>query len=170
MNKELKKEIIERIKSIISVLVFLGAATWYWYGPREDITYLATNMNKYYIKNNVKMEIDKNIKLDNKGYSFKVTNKTKEIQNYEIIVNNNYIKSRTNDCNIIQNNYLKYQLSIENTKLDSRNLNIDGIIYRGLLQPNESIDFLLSIGIDKSGLDKNDCFFPVLNASTYYKV
>ena len=170
MDKEIKREIIERLKSIVSVLVFLVVATLYWYGPREDLTYLATNMNKYYIKSNVKITIKEDIKLDNKDYSFKVTNKTAEVQNYEIVINNDYMKLRTNNCSLIQNNYLKYQLGKDGTYMEEKNLNVDGIIYRGELQPNETIDFSIKLGIDKNDMETNECFFPVLNASTYYKI
>lgn len=167
----MNKEIIKRLKSILSVLIFLLVATWYWYGPREDLSYLATSMNKYYFKSNVKITTEENdIKLNNKNYTFKVTNQTNEIQHYEVIINNNYIKSRKNNCDLLQNNYIKYQLNIKNIKIEDKNLSIDGIIYRGVLQPNETIDFEVKMKIDKSNLEKNECFYPVLNATTYYKV
>ena len=170
MDKELKREIIERVKSIVSVLVFLTVATWYWYGPRQDVTQLATNMNKYYIKSNVKITTEKDIEVNNNNYKFKVTNKTNEIQNYEIIVNNNYMKLRKNDCNLLQNNYIKYEWNTNDTKMDTKYLSVDGIIYRGVLQPNETVDFNIKMQIDKENKSKNECFYPVLNASTYYKI
>ena len=166
MNKEVK----ERLKSIISMLVFLVVATWYWYGPREDLTYLATNMNKYYIRSDVKIIMDENIKLDNNEYLFKVLNKTNEVRNFEIVINNDYFKSRKYNCNLIQNNYLKYQLNTKNVNIEQKNLNVDGIIYRGVIQPNDTIDFSIKLSIDKKDKKKDECFYPVLNASTYYKI
>lgn len=167
MNKDVK----ERLKSIISVLLFLGVATWYWYGPREDVTYLATNMNKYYFQSKVKiMSDEKEPKLNNQNYKFKVVNQTDELQNYEIIVNNNYIQSRKNNCSLLQNNYIKYQLYVKENSIEEQNLNVDGIIYRGILQPNESLNFSIKLNIDKDNLEKDECFFPVINAGTYYKI
>ena len=167
MNKEVK----ERLKSIISVLLFLGIATWYWYGPREELTFLAANMNKYYVQSKVKVDSkQEEIKLDNSNYDFTVTNKTNEIQNYEVILNNSYLKSKMNNCNIIQNNYIKYQLFANQNNLEEQNLSLDGVVYRGVLQPNETINFSIKLNIDKENLDKDECFFPVINAGTYYKI
>ena len=116
------------------------------------------------------MSDEKELKLNNQNYKFKVVNQTDELQNYEIIVNNNYIKLRKNNCSSLQNNYVKYQLYTKEKDVKEQNLNSDGIIYRGVLQPNESLDFSIRLKTDKNDLRKDECFYPILNATTYYKI
>ena len=52
----MEKEVKRRIKSIIEVLVFLIVMTFYWYGPREDITQMAANVGSIVNKNVVVKE------------------------------------------------------------------------------------------------------------------
>lgn len=164
MNKEIK----ERIKSILSVLVFLTVTTWYWYGPREDLMYLSANAYKYNRKVTVKTE--GNLKLQNSEYEFKVYNKTNQVQNYQIIVMNDYITQRKNNCKLLSNNYLKYDIKLNNDYHETRNLGSDGIVYRGKLNPKESKEFSIKMKIDKDDLTSSDCFYPTIKANTYNEI
>lgn len=163
MNKEIK----ERLKSIIFILVFLSITTWYWYGPREELANLAANVYKY--NREVSILSSDKIKLNN-NYEFKIQNKTNEIQNYELILNNDYFKQRKTNCKLLSNNYLKYQLNSENSNIEERNLSTDSVIYRGVLNPNEIKDFSITIKLDKENLNQDDCFYPVIKTSTYNKI
>ena len=98
MNREVK----ERIKSILSVLIFLTVTTWYWYGPREDLAYIATNTYKY--NRDVEVLSKDTLNLNDDEYKFKIYNKTNQVKNYEIIVANDYFAQRKENCKILSNN------------------------------------------------------------------
>lgn len=161
MNREVK----ERIKSILSVLIFLIVTTWYWYGPREDLAYIAANTYKY--SRDVEVLSKDTLNLNDDEYKFKIYNKTNQVKNYEIIVANDYFAQRKEKCKLLSNNYLKYQLKLDNVYQESRNLSSDGIIYRGQLEPNESKNFIVKIKIDKTNLLSDECFFPTIKTATY---
>ena len=161
MNREVK----ERIKSILSVLIFLIVTTWYWYGPREDLAYIAANTYKY--SRDVEVLSKDTLNLNDDEYKFKIYNKTNQVKKYEIIVANDYFAQRKEKCKLLSNNYLKYQLKLDNVYQESRNLSSDGIIYRGQLEPNESKYFIVKIKIDKTNLLSDECFFPTIKTATY---
>lgn len=158
MNKEIKY----RVKSIIEVLVFLLAATAYWFGPRESITTnIMSSINDYQMNKKITVKTDRTIEFDKK-VNFTVTNKTDIVQNYEIIVVNDYKKTRKNNCTVLDNNYLKYKLN----DYEEQNLSIEGIIYTGEIQPKEQKDFNINISKDNS----KGCYYPVIKVSTFYKI
>lgn len=163
MNNEIK----ERLKSIFSVLLFLVGTTWYWYGPRQDLADMTANINRY--NKEVSVNMNQDLKLDNNFYEFTITNKTNQKQNYELIINNDYRLQRKNNCQSIQNNYLKYQLK-SNNNLVEQNLGIDGIIYRGVIEANETKEFSIKMSIDKDNLSSNECFYPTIKTTTYNKI
>lgn len=164
MNREVK----ERIKSILSVLIFLTVTTWYWYGPREDLAYIAANTYKY--NRDVEVLSKDTLNLNDDEYKFKIYNKTNQVKNYEIIVANDYFAQRKENCKLLSNNYLKYQLKLDNVYQESRNLSSDGIIYRGQLEPNESKNFIVKMKVDKTNLSSDECFFPAIKTATYNTV
>lgn len=160
MNREIKY----RIKSIIEILVFLIVTTVYWFGPREDITTnIMANISDYQMNKKIEIKTDKKLELD-KNTDFTITNKTTISQNYEIIVMNDYKKIRKNNCQTLENNYLKYKLD----DYEEKNLSIEGIIYTGELQPNEQKKF--KINISKDNDTKNGCYYPVIKVATYKKI
>ena len=161
MNREVK----ERIKSILSVLIFLIVTTWYWYGPRVVLAYIAANSYQY--SRDVEVLSKDTLNLNDDEYKFKIYNKTNQVKNYEIIVANDYFAQRKEKCKLLSNNYLKYQLKLDNVYQESRNLSSDGIIYRGQLEPNESKNFIVKIKIDKTNLLSDECFFPTIKTATY---
>lgn len=152
------------------MLLFLVVATWYWYGPREDLA-VAANISKYTLNKDIEIKKAKDLELDNKDVDFTLINKTDKKQNYEIIISNDYKELRKENCKLVSNNYLKYQLKVDDTYQEIRNLGIDGIVYRGVIDPNQSKDFSIKIAMDKKARNYSDeCFFPLLNASTYDKI
>lgn len=160
MNKEIKY----RIKSIVEILLFLVVTTWYWFGPRENITAnIMTSINDYQMSKKIEVKTDKKLQLD-KDTIFTITNKTELVQNYEIIVMNDYRKIRKNNCDVLDNNYLKYKLN----DYEEKNLSIEGIIYTGELKPNENKEFKLNISKDINSTDK--CYYPVIKVTTYKKI
>lgn len=166
----MNKEIRERLKSIVSVLVFLTVVTWYWYGPRENLSSVSTNINYLSIKKEISVNVEDDIKLDDKDYNFTVKNKTLEQVNYEVIISNDYSRQRKMNCKLLTNNYLVYRLRTSNFDNESSNLGIDGIIYRGVLNSKETKDFTLNIKVDKDNVSSSECFYPIVSASTYLKI
>lgn len=163
MNKEIRK----RLKSIIFTLLFLIISTWYWFGPRKDLANMAINTYKY--NREISIISNKNIKL-NDNYEFKIQNKTNQTQNYQLILNNDYFKQRKANCKLLSNNYLKYQLNDGKSIVEERNLSTDSVIYRGVLNPNETKDFSIIIKLDKDNISPYDCFYPDIKTNTYNKI
>ena len=161
MNKEVKRHIM----SIVEVLVFLIVVTVYWFGPREALTAnIMANISDYQMNKKISVITDKELTFG-KETNFTVTNKTNIEQNYEIIIMSDYKRIRKNKCNALENNYLKYKLN----DYEEKNLSVEGIIYTGVLQPNEKKNFSIKIDLDNNSLD-NTCYYPTIKVSTFYKI
>ncbi len=159
MNKEVKS----RVKSIIEVLVFLIVMTAFWFGPREELTAgITANISDYYMNKTISVDTKEEISFS-KNTEFKVINKTNQEQNYEIIIANDVRKSRRNNCRVLENNYVKYNLN----SFEEKNLSVEGIIYTGVLKPNETKEFSIKLSLDEN---QKDCYYPVIKASTFYKI
>lgn len=155
-------DIKKRIFSIIYLLVFLGVTTWFFYGPRKYLEYVAMNLNKFYTSRDLELKSNK-IKIGNNKFSIK--NKTdKEIQ-YVLVMNNDYSKLRSNKCKQMSNNYLSYHITDGGLYDIERVLATDGIIYRGTLKSKEEKNFSLYITNDNEDTSEKYCFYPVLHAS-----
>ncbi len=166
----MNKEIWSRIKSILSVLLFLIGASIYWYGPRKNLNAMAANINQYRLNKEIEIVTKNEITLDNKEIDFTIKNKTNQEQNYEIIILSDYQKQRLNNCKIMSNNYLEFQLKVNEKYQEKRNLSLDGIIYRGILNAKEQKDFSIKMAIEKNNSSDDECFYPILRVSSYYKL
>ena len=72
MNKEIKR----RIFSIIYIIVIVSFATWFIFGPREQLVYAAININNSKAVNkNIEINSKDILKLNKKTYNFSVNNK-----------------------------------------------------------------------------------------------
>lgn len=166
MNREIK----ERVKSIIYTVVFLIGMTWFWYGPREEIATMSADLNGYIIHKDVTLSCNGELKLNNKDYKFELKNEKKYEVDYEIMINNDVRKQRNKNCKLVSNNYLSYQLKIGNAYNIARNLSISGIIYRGVLGPNETKKYSIKMKLDGKVKEADECFFPVVKIATYKKI
>lgn len=162
----MKEEIKYRVKSIIEVLVFLIVMTAFWFGPRENIAAdMSRSINDHYMNKRITVDTNKELTFDNKT-NFTITNKMDVEQNYEIVIISDYKKMRKNNCTAIENNYLKYKLN----DFEEKNLSVEGVIYTGILQPNEKKDFSINISLDTQNKLNDACYYPVIKASTFYKI
>lgn len=162
----MKKEVKYRIKSIVEVLVFLGVMTAFWFGPRQNLaTDMSRGLSDYYMNKRISVDTNKQLTFNNKT-DFTVTNKTDTEQNYEVIIVSDYKKMRKNGCTAIENNYLKYQLN----DYEEKNLSVEGIIYTGVLKPNEKKNFSINISLDTQNKLNDTCYYPIIKASTFYKI
>lgn len=162
MDKEAKKY----IKSIIRVLLFLIVASYFRFYLRDDLIFAATNLNRNILSNGLTIISDDYLKY-NKTYNFKVKNKNNYNMNFEIIINNDYRKTINKNCKIVSNNYFKYHIIKDNEYNIERNLSLDGVIYKGRIKANESIDFSLELSLDRQKLNSDECFYPMINVSGY---
>lgn len=160
----MKKEIKSRILSIISVLLFLIVSTWFFYGPRKYLVYASMNLNKYYTSSELEVINDGDLEI-NKENDFTIKNKSNQEIRYQVVINNDYLKVRSNNCKMLSNNYLSYHIRLDDQYDIERVLSVDGIIYRGTLKPNEQKKFELEMK-SKSDINTNEyCFYPTLHAS-----
>ena len=158
MNKEIKR----RIFSIIYIIVIVSFATWFIFGPREQLVYAAININNSKAVNkNIEINSKDILKLNKKTYNFSVNNKKNTEVEYEILLVNDYRKSILKDCKVLSNNYLKYSIIDENNYNVNGNLRMDGIIYRNTIKPNEIKKFSLKIWTDVEK-NKDNCYYPIL--------
>lgn len=161
----MKREVKYRVKSIVEVLVFLIVMTIFWFGPRQNLTAdISASISDYYMNKTINIETDKELVFDKKT-NFTITNKTDYEQNYEIVIVNDYKKLRKSNCKLLQNNYLKYSLN----NYDEKNLSVEGVIYTGVLKAKEKKDFSINISLDRNKLI-NNCYYPVIKASTFNKI
>lgn len=155
-------EIKKRLFSIIYLLVFLGITTWFFYGPRKYLSYIAINLNKFYTSGDLELNRS-DIKFGSNDISVK--NRTDKEVKYIITMNNDYNKLRSKSCKIMSNNYLSYHIT-DNKEYDiERVLSTDGIIYRGVLKPREEQYFNLDVVEDIDNENDKFCFYPILHAS-----
>lgn len=158
MDKEIKKYII----SIIKEITFLIIITIVWLGKRDNLaTDIFANIGNNFKGNTISVASKGELTF-NKETSITIKNKMNVSQNYEIIVSSNYQKMRTENCNALPNNYLRYKLN----NYEEKNLSIDGIIYTGVLNPNEEKDFSINIFLDNN-MYNSECYYPVIKVSAY---
>lgn len=166
----MEREIKERIKSIIYVLVFLVGMTWFWYGPREDLAMASADLGKYVLYNDIELVKDGDLEINKDEYQFTITNKKNYDVNYEVIITNDYRKQRRENCNLVSNNYLQYNLKIDGEKFGEKNLPVSGVLYHGELKANETKLYSIKLLLDESLIEDGSCYYPVVKASTYNKI
>lgn len=159
----MKKEIIDRLKSICYILIFLIVFTWFIFGPREDLIYMTASINSKKSSNNdIIILSDDTLNINDKKYQFKIKNKTNKSQIYELVLVSDFLQSTLNNCKIMSNNFLQYQLNDTSQK---RIVPLSGIIAENTIEPYEIKDF--SLLLSKSDQIKNKyCYYPTLKIVT----
>ncbi len=151
-------EVRKRILSIIYVLLFLGLSTWFFYGPRKYLTYVAMNYNR--MIDDSRLELSSS-KLEFGNNKFTVYNKSNNKVEYQLVINNDYTKLRSSNCKALSNNYIEYHIRIDDKYDIKRVLSSDGIIYRGTIDKNEKIDF--NLYLENNSASDSSCFYPTLH-------
>lgn len=165
MELNVKKEIISRITSIITTSLFLIVTTWFWFGPRIELTEAQSQrQSKVMQYNNLEfVDLSEGIKLENaypvtdtKGssmepYQFQVTNHDKKEVTFTISFVDDLLAIKEDQCNTLENNYIRYTIQKNNTtKTPTRNLAIDGSMYVDTLPAGETATYALNFWIDQN--------------------
>ena len=120
------------------------------------------NINNSIVRNkNIIIKSNDTLNYNKKAYNFSVINKTNKKSNYEIILVNDYKKSVLKNCKVLSNNYLKFNIKSENNYNIDRNVRINGIVYKGAINPKETKNFSIKLWLDKEK-NNGDCYYPLL--------
>ena len=150
-----KKELRNRIFSIISVSLFLVLMTTFVYLPKQEnlLSSLAflQNVQNFYMKDLSSGILLRNAiptkdhkALENEPYRFQVVNNSKHDITYKIVFVSNEEKAKEKGKEILPNKYLRFSLSTEDkTLVEPTTLADDGILYTTTIKAKstETIDF-----------------------------
>lgn len=163
MAKEVKKEIISRIVSICSTILFLTVTTWFWFGPRLELTNASAVMASNTVSNLEFIDLSEGIKLENaypvtdtfgmmvEPYRFQITNHDSKEVTFDIAFVNDLLAITKDNCSVLSNNYLRYSIKKNNNNYTpARNLSLDGTMYVDTLGANETATYELKFWIDQN--------------------
>ena len=165
MDANVKKEIISRLISIATTLTFLIVVTWFWFGPRIEMTEAKANMSSSLsqVSNLEFIDLSKGIRLENaypvpdsigqamEPYRFQVINHDQKESTFTIAFVNDLLEIEKDNCKILANNYLRYTIQKnEQEQTPVRNLALDGSMYQDTLKPGESATYELRFWIDQN--------------------
>lgn len=160
MDKEIKKN----IKSMIFILVFLIVSTYIVFGARVNLQTLATSIYNPNKSDSLVIKSDDKLNYNNKKYNFVIENKTNSSQEYEIVLTNDYSKSISKNCKILSNNYLSYHINYNDEYNITRNVSLNGIIYKDEIEPLKLKKYDLYLWLDDNNSKVNNkyCYYPKL--------
>lgn len=147
MRGQATKEIINHIKNIMEVMLFLIVSTWFWYGPRVELqkkSELARASYAYMSGVDIKDENRITLNEENRvgTYQFKIKNNTSEEKNILVKIGQDHSITEKEECQTLSYNKINYYLSEENENdLTVRNLSINGDILVTTLQPQEEKNY-----------------------------
>ncbi len=156
MREETKKEVKRRLISILETTCFLVLTTWYWFGIRTKVTkamgQVAESKNPI-----VNLIMTENKESPNQ---FSVYNNGSDEASYVVVV-----RGTSNDklCQLAENNYVNYQLTVDNEKQVERSLSLSGTIYQDNIKPTEKRNYQFEYEIN----DKDLCFTPQIELLGY---
>ena len=161
----MKKEIRNRLLSIIAVSTFLIVMTTFVYVPRQTnllsaLSFLNQQQSFYMVdvseglllKNAVPTKDSEGVEID--PYTFKVVNNTNKNITYNIIFKNNSEKAEERGKEVLANKYLRYVVSdSEDTNLEVKTLSDDGILLTTTITPNTEQVFNFRMWLDYNADD-----------------
>ena len=166
----MKKEIVNRLLSIITVSLFLIVVTTYVYLPNSKnlsgaLAFL--NHEKSFYMQDVTSGVllkDATCVKDSEGltyepYSFKVVNNTNKNITYKIVFKSDKEKALEKGMEILPNKYLRYAISdINDTNLEANTLSDDGVLLTTTITPHSTVKFnfrmWLDYDADEGAMDK----------------
>ena len=166
----MKKEIRNRILSIIAVSTFLIIMTTFVYVPRQTtllsaLAFLNQEQSFYMedlsegllLKSAVPTKDIDGLKID--PYVFKVVNNSNKNITYNIVFKNNKEKALERGKEVLPSHYLKYAVSDNNdSKLEAKTLSDDGILLTTTITPHSTETFnfrmWLDYNADNGAMDK----------------
>ena len=164
-EKIMKKEIINRLLSIITVSLFLIVATTYVYLPNsKNLTSALAFLNhekSFYMQDvtegvllNNATPIEDSEGLENKPYTFKVVNKSNSNITYKIVFKNDEKKAKAQGMELLSNKYLRYSISnVDDTNLEANTLSDDGILLTTTITPHSEQVFNFRMWLDYNADD-----------------
>ncbi len=167
MDKNIKKEIIKRIFSIVYTIIFLIVSTWFWFGPREEIVKAKEDYDKHttfakvleFNSANDDFEIDQIAYSDIEGmkssaYDFSIKNNSRKNVKYLLFFLPDNNKITRDGCTNLPNNFIKYRIKKNNNEYSEvRSLSLDGKIYADDLEGNQKSDFSIQYWISNDNME-----------------
>lgn len=156
----MKKEIINRLLSIITVSLFLIVVTTYVYLPNnknlssalaflnhEKSFYMQDVTSGVLLKDATAVEDSEGLSYD--PYTFKVVNNTNKNITYKIVFKSDIEKAKAKGKEILPNKYLRYSISnINDTNLEANTLSDDGILLTTTITPHSTVTFNFRMWLD----------------------
>lgn len=163
MERNTKREIYSHLISIATTLLFLVVTTWFWFGPRIELSEAQSVMKGQEFINLQFIDLSEGIQLENaypvtdqKGssidpYRFQIINHDQKEVTFTIGFVNDLLAIEKDHCKPLDNNYIRYTIKKnEEAFTDPRNLALDGSMYQETLQPGESATYSLKFWIDQN--------------------
>ncbi len=158
MSKYAKREIRNRIFSILYTVFFVFISTYLWYGYRDNIikgqnvsfSKIAYAEKLDFVEITNPIDVNSN-NIGEDTYTFSITNKSLNTINYSVSFREDINKIGSDGCSkIIPNNYIKYRIKKNNEEYSEvRNLAIDGKIYLDSLDGLDTSTFSVQYWVDK---------------------
>ena len=161
----MKKEIINRLLSIITVSLFLIVATTYVYLPNSknlssalaflnhEKSFYMQDITKGVLLNNA-VPVKDSEGLENDPYTFKVVNNSNKNITYNIVFRNDEEKAKAKGMELLPNKYLRYSVSNANaTNLEGKTLSNDGILLTTTITPHSEQVFDFRMWLDYNSDD-----------------
>lgn len=161
----MKKEIINRIISIITVSLFLITVTTYVYLPNsKNLTSALAFLNhekSFYMQDVTKgvllhdaIPVKDSEGLKNDPYTFKVVNKTNSNITYKIVFKSDKEKAKAKGMELLPNKYLRYSVSnTSDTNIEAKTLSDDGILLTTTITPHSEQVFNFRMWLDYNADD-----------------
>lgn len=161
----MKKEIINRLLSIIAVSLFLIVSTTFVYLPNsKNLTSALAFLNhekSFYMQDVTEGVLLHNATptLDTEGfendpYTFKVVNKSNTNITYRIVFKSDKEKISKSDMEVLPNRYLRYSISnFDDTNLEANTLGDDGILLTTTIPPHSEQKFNFRMWLDYNADD-----------------
>ena len=156
----MKKEIRNRLFSIIVVSMFLIIMTTFVYLPRqtnllsalafldhEQSFYMEDLSEGLLLKSAVPTKDSEGLEID--PYTFQVVNNSNRNITYQIVFKNNAEKAKERGKEVLPSHYLKYVVSDDNdTNLEVKTLNENGILLTTTITPHSKQVFNYRMWLD----------------------
>lgn len=166
----MKKEIRNRLLSILGVSTFLILMTAFVYIPNNESMAAAlgfiNQVKNFYMEDLSEGVLLKNAipvtdseGLENDPYSFQVVNNSNKNITYNIVFKNNEEKAKERGKEVLPSKYLRYAISDSNdTNLEAKTLTDDGILLTTTITPHSKVVFnfrmWLDFNSDEGAMDK----------------
>ena len=156
----MKKEIINRLLSIITVSLFLVVVTTYVYLPNsknlssalaflnhEKSFYMQDVTSGVLLKDATCVKDSEGLKYD--PYTFKVINNSNKNITYNIVFKSDKEKALEKGMEVLPHRYLRYAISnSSDTNLEANTLSEDGILLTTTITPHSTVEFNFRMWLD----------------------